>query len=90
MREGGSDVASRVSYAFRVCLGRAPTGPERAVVESAFRKHLDTFEHDRVGASKLIHVGVSVPPADVDICELAAWTLVGSTLLNLDETINKG
>jgi hypothetical protein len=90
VREGGATLDTRLDYAFRVCLGRTPTASERAVLENAYRKHLQTFEQDRVGASKLIHVGVSAPPVDVDISELAAWTLIGNTLLNLDETINKG
>jgi hypothetical protein len=38
----------------------------------------------------LIHVGASTPPVDVDIAELAAWTVVANTLLNLDETITRG
>jgi hypothetical protein len=30
-----------------------------------------------------------VPPAGVDAVELAAWTLVAGTVLNLDEAINR-
>jgi len=90
MRDGGSTLESRILYAFRVCLGRRPTQPERLLLEAAYRKHLETFTHDRVAAAKLIHVGSSTPPVDDDLCELAAWTLIGNTLLNLDETINKG
>jgi hypothetical protein len=90
LREGGGTLESRVEYAFRICLGRPPTAPERAVLENAFRRHLKTFEVDRIAASKLIHVGASAPPVELDICELAAWTVIGNTLLNLDETINKG
>ena len=90
MREGGENLESRLTFAFRVCLGRPPTRPERALLEEAFRKHLTTFEQDRVGAGKLLHVGASTPPLDLDPCELAAWTLISTTLLNLDETITKG
>lgn len=90
MREGGSSVEGRLSYAFQWCLGRLPTRPERDRMESAFREHLDAFTRDRVAAARLLAVGVSSPPVELDPCELAAWTLIGSTLLNLDETITKG
>jgi hypothetical protein len=90
MREGGSSLEARLNYAFQICLSRPPTQPERALLEEAFRKHFETFEQDRVGAVKLLHVGYSAPPVDLDVCELAAWTLISSTLLNLDETITKG
>ena len=63
---------------------------ERLALERAYQDHLKTYETDRVAAARLIHVGASQPPIDVDICELAAWTVIANTLLNLDETITKG
>jgi hypothetical protein len=90
MREGGSTLDSRLDYAFWTCLGRPPRTAEKSLLERAYQEHLEAFEHDRVGAAKLIHVGASTPPVDLDICELATWTLISTTLLNLDETITKG
>lgn len=90
LTQGGTTVGERIAYAFRVCLGRRPTEEERAVIQAALQRELSRFADDRVAANRLIHVGVSRPPVDRDIAELAAWTVVGSTLLNLDETITKG
>ena len=39
---------------------------------------------------KLVGVGESQRPAEMDVSELAAWTAVGNVLLNLDEVITKG
>jgi hypothetical protein len=44
---------------------------------------------DRDGAKKLLGVGDSPRDPKLDEAELAAWTTVASTILNLDETISK-
>ena len=40
-------------------------------------------------AAKLIAIGESVPAAGIDRTELAAWTMVASAIMNLDEAITK-
>ena len=40
-------------------------------------------------ASALLNVGESPLPADIDPAELAAWTVVGNLLLNLDEVLSR-
>ena len=40
-------------------------------------------------AAALVHVGESKAPADTPKPELAAWTMVASTILNLDEVVTK-
>ncbi len=90
MTHGGGTTDTRIAYAFRVCLGRTPSQRERDVLRGALEREMRRYSEDRESANRLIHVGNSRPPVDVDISELAAWTVVGSTLLNLDETITKG
>ena len=48
------------------------------------------FDIDEASAAKLIGIGESPRPQDVDQSELAVWTAIGNVLLNLDETITKG
>jgi len=90
LKQGGATPDSRIEYAFRVCLGRLPAQRERDVLRAALQREVGRFAEDREAANRLIHVGTTRPPVDVDIAELAAWTVLSSTLLNLDETINKG
>ncbi len=90
MTKGGKTLDEKIRYAARVVLTREPTKKELALLQKAYRKELKEFERDRASANKLIHVGANPPPVDVDVCVLAAWTVVGNILLNLDETINKG
>ena len=44
---------------------------------------------DVEAARKLIAVGETKPDATLNPSELAAWTTVASTMLNLDETITR-
>ena len=41
-------------------------------------------------AKALIEMGESKPDAKLDPSELAAWTMIGNILLNLDEVVTKG
>ncbi len=90
MTEGGATLEEKLTFAFRVALGRRPDDRELAEMSKAYAIELEHFESDRPAANQLVHVGVSTPPLDADICELAAWTIIANILLNLDETITKG
>lgn len=90
MTQGGKTLREQIEFAFKTALGRPPSAKERRILENAYKRELKQFEKDRVSAAKLVHVGASKPPLEADICELAAWTIVGNLLLNLDETVTKG
>ena len=47
------------------------------------------WEKEPAAAEKLLKVGASPRDPKADPVELAAWTVVTSTLLNLDEAISK-
>jgi hypothetical protein len=47
------------------------------------------YDADPAAAEALSHVGESPPPKSVAAAELAAWTLVANTFLNLDEALTK-
>ena len=62
-----------------------PLAPEaRAIVE---KLPILAFVSD--DAKKLIHVGDSKPDASIPEAEFAAWTMLASSVLNLDEALNK-
>ena len=87
--EGGKDENARLSYAFRLATARIPTGKERGVLRGLLKTRLDGYRKDRNSAIKLLHIGESPYDKRLDPAELAAWTMVGSAILNLDETITK-
>ena len=89
MQAGGTDLESRIRHGFRLTLSREPRPAELAVLAAGWHRAAAAFRQDRTGADGLITVGASRPPAALDPVELAAFTTVASTMLNLDETITQ-
>ncbi len=87
--EGGQGDTARIAYAFRLATARRPTTSETAVLSALLGKQRASFRRDPQAAPKLLSVGESPRKTRMDPAELAAWTMVASTILNLDETITK-
>ncbi len=88
LEAGGNDTA-RVEYAFRLATSRRPTVNETAVLRELLRTSRASYRRDRQAAQALLTVGESPRRTKIDAAELAAWTTVASTILNLDETITR-
>lgn len=89
LREGGSTETDRIRYAFRLATDRDPSPEEFAILEKLYKKQIVHYDTDRGAVEKLLSVGESKRNSKYDPAELAAWTLVASTILNMDETITK-
>ena len=85
-----ADEGRRVVHAFRLATGRVPKEGERQVLIRLYREQLAAFRANSGGVDGLLKVGESPVAKGMDPVELAAWTVVASTILNLDETITKG
>jgi hypothetical protein len=89
IREGGAMPAARVRYGFRLVNARSPRPPELAVLTAGLARMEKDFGDDPAAAADLIAVGETHADTALDPWELAAYTLLASTILNLDETITK-
>jgi hypothetical protein len=89
IREGGTDPAKRIRYAFRLATARDPNAKELQVLRELERTDLAEYRRNKDAARKLVGVGEAKVDSKVDPGELAAWTTVASTILNLDETITR-
>ncbi|MBV8807546.1 MAG: DUF1553 domain-containing protein, partial [Acidobacteriaceae bacterium] len=89
LKEGGSDENARVRYVFRLATDRDPTAQELGILDKLYEKEAAHYSADNKAAEKLLAVGESKPDASIRPSDLAAWTLVASTILNMDETITK-
>jgi hypothetical protein len=89
LREGGASPEERAAWLLRRCTLRAPEPPEVADLASLYRAQRRIFEADPESARKAIAFGDLPPDASIDPTELAAWTMVASTVLNLDEVVSK-
>ena len=88
--EAGSSAEERIELAFRLLTARRPKPQESQVLRSIYEQQLAVYRADNKAATQLLAVGESRRNSELDAAELAAWTMVVSTILNLDETITKG
>lgn len=79
----------RIEHLFQRVLNRAPSPAEFRVLENAVGRHRASFESDPEAATLLLKTGDAPNPPGITPAELAAWTLVCSTVLNLDEALSK-
>jgi mono/diheme cytochrome c family protein len=89
IEEGGPDMESRITFAFRTVLARAPSEAEQSLLARTYAQQLETFQTNRSAAEELLKIGDSPKRENADPVELAAWTTVANVLLNLNETITK-
>jgi hypothetical protein len=87
--EAGADPNRRIALAFRLAIARPPTAQEAQVLRDLARTELAEYRAHPDLAAKLLHVGESKPDPKLNAADLAAWTMVASAILNLDETITK-
>ena len=85
--ESSTDPA-RVEYAFEAALARPPNAAESELFQAFVLKQRQRFAGNPDSADSVID-GRSPDHASLPAVELATWTMVGSTILALDETITK-
>lgn len=88
MMEADEDPEARLRHGVRRLLGRWPGEGELGVLRAALDRHRAAFEGDPQAARALLGVGTTAPPPELRTPEWAAYTLVASTLLNLDEALS--
>jgi hypothetical protein len=79
----------RIRFAYQWATSRSPTPDETVIVKELLDDNLAYFTSDSEAAVKLLSVGESKRDDSLDAAEHASWTMVASTLLNLDETVTK-
>ncbi len=89
LAEGGATPATRLLYAFRRTVGRAPTAAETQILTAGIQKRLAHYRADPEAALKLVSIGDTPRDPKQDVPELAAYTMTCSILLNMDETLTK-
>jgi hypothetical protein len=80
---------ARATHAFRLCLGRPPQEEEVSRLVRLYEQSLARLRPQPEQARKLAADPLGPPPQGADVVELAAWTVVGNVLLNLDEMLMK-
>ncbi len=89
MAQGGKQRDECLNAGYRMAVARVPTDAERGILLALFEDALEKYQNDPEAAAKLLSVGESPRDLSINPVELAAYTVVASTILNLDETISK-
>ena len=87
--EGGKGTARRIDHLFLRATGRGPTAEERRVLAKLLTQQQERYQRDPASVKALLAVGETPADASLPAADLAAWTMVASAVLNLDETITK-
>lgn len=82
-------LARRATHGFRLCLLRAPSDAEVVRLVELYKTAKARFDGSADDAAKMATDPLGPAGKDANLAELAAWTVVGNVLLNLDETLMK-
>jgi hypothetical protein len=89
VKEGGATAEARARRGFRLCLARPPSTAELRRLVGLYEKARAEYAGRPEEARKLAGEPLGPLPAGMDPADLAAWTVVGNVLLNLDEMVVK-
>ncbi len=81
--------SDRIHWMFRLVTDRDPSSKETEILTKLYEKEHAHYADHKDAAQKLIAIGESKPDPRADPSDLAAWTMVASTILNMDETVTK-
>lgn len=89
MDRSGGQPADKVRFGFQLCLARPPADEERAQLVQLYELAHGRYVADVERAKKMATNPLGPVPADADVTQLAAWSVVANVLLNLDEMFMK-
>jgi hypothetical protein len=87
--EAGRSTDDRIEYAFRLATARRPNQPEREALNEVLATALEHYQSDSDAADKLLAVGESARDEVLDPSHHAAWTILVSAIMNLDESLTR-
>lgn len=79
----------KIEYGFESCLIRKPTDQESKILVDLFSDARNRYSLSPGDAYKMATDPIGELPEGSDAVEIAAWTVVGNALLNLDEMFLK-
>jgi len=89
LKEGGDRLDQQISYGFRLMTSRKPVEPELQLLEELYKAELKSFQNSPAAADSLLQVGEHPRDQSLPGDQLAAFTVVVSTLMNYDQAVYK-
>ena len=87
--DGTRTPEQKIERAFRLMTARRPSEAERKILSAALARLRGQYAADKDAAAKLVAVGEKPRDSKLDAPELAAWTALMSTIMNVDEAITR-
>ncbi len=89
IRDGGANINDRIDAGMIRAVARKATDQEKMILVGILESARARFASNASNAQSFIATGATPADGSIEPVELASWTIVASTLLNLDETISK-
>ena len=89
MMKRESEEGDRLRWGWRQVTSRQPTDYEMSILSKSLQRSLERYSKDQQAAIELIAFGESIADESLKPHQLAAYTVIASMLLNLDEVINR-
>jgi hypothetical protein len=89
IHEAGPDTQQRINRMSEILLAHDAPAPMAAALEASLQQLQQHYAKDRKAGHSLVDIGEEKRDRFIPEKELAAWTMVASEMLNLDETMNK-
>ena len=79
----------RIKYAFNLALGRDPSKIEQTILLGAAVRYESRYKTDLKDATELAKVGLAPISPNLPKDQVATWTMIASTIFNLDEFLTQ-
>ena len=89
MRQAGEAFDPRLDFVTLRLLARRFSDDEREIARRSYDRLVDAYRASADEAERLLDVGDSAPDGTLPAAESAAWTMLVTQVLNLDEVLNK-
>ncbi len=89
LAQGDAEIPLRLRFLAGRLLGRELTEKELGIVTASLQDLTAYYVDHPDSARSLVTVGDSAPAEQMQVTELAAWTMLVNELMNLDEVLNK-
>ncbi len=89
LKERAKPVDTKINTVFQRFLARPATDAEQTIVKQALERLTTEFRAEPARATQLISVGERPRDLAVDPVELASWTAIVNTVMNMDQVITK-
>jgi len=87
--EGGKKLKEQIEIGFKLAISRSPNKKEVQILSDLYTQEFDEFVKDKNRAIAYLAVGDYKIPKKYDPSEMAALTMVASTLFNMDDIYMK-